>query len=112
MLAEFSKHLEDFKIPRNIGTEYSNQHGEIHCFCDSSDRMYACVVYLKIVTPNSVVVDIVASKSKMFPLNSELTMPRKELVSCVLGVRFLNTVSSAIGRVDTIFYWSDSMVCL
>ena len=83
---------------------------EMHVFCDSYTLAYGAVVYIRIVTSIGARVSLLASKTKVSPLKV-LTIPRLELLGCVL----LSKVCLAVGsRVDLseIFCWTDSEVAL
>ena len=75
---------------------------------------YCAIVYTHIVTSISVRVSLLASKTKVAPLKV-LTIPRLELLGCVLMSKVVKEVSVAAGsRVDLseIFCWTDSEVAL
>jgi len=87
---------------------------ELHGFCDSSVKLYCAVVYVKIVTKNGVKVFFWSSKTKVAPLKS-LTIPRLELLGCVLLTKLIEDINRALlGRVkiDRVVCWTDSKVAL
>uniref|UniRef100_A0A7M5X4Z8 Uncharacterized protein n=1 Tax=Clytia hemisphaerica TaxID=252671 RepID=A0A7M5X4Z8_9CNID len=87
---------------------------ELHGFCDSSEILYCSVVYLRVISETGISVFFLTSKSKVAPLK-KVTIPRLELLSCVLLSDLLNNVRSALsGRisVDATRCWSDSKVAL
>ncbi|CAG7831255.1 unnamed protein product, partial [Allacma fusca] len=79
--------LPQVKIPRwIIGGSSEKSNWSIHTFSDASKGAYAASVFLRAVTPNSVHVQLVLAKSRVAPLKA-LTIPRLELLSCLIGVR-------------------------
>ena len=87
---------------------------DLHGFCDSSNQIYCTVVYLRIETTFGIRVSLLVSKTKVTPLK-KLSMPRLELLSCVLLSKLLNEVLSIVTKricVNNICCWSDSEVAL
>ena len=87
---------------------------DLHGFCDSSNQIYCAVVYLRIETTFGIRVSLLVSKTKVTPLK-KLSMPRLELLSCVLLSKLLNEVLSIVTKricVNNICCWSDSEVAL
>ena len=87
---------------------------ELHGFCDSSEIVYCSVVYLRVISEAGIKVFFLSSKSKVAPLK-KVTIPRLELLSCVLLGDLLKSIRSALsGRIsiDATRCWSDSKVAL
>ena len=83
-------------------------------FCGSSNQIYCAVVYLHIETTFGIRVSLLVSKTKVTPLK-RLSMPRLELLSCVLLSKLLNEVLSILTKgfcVNNSCCWSDSEVAL
>lgn len=96
------------------GTSDTLKHVELHGFCDSSKIVYCAVVYLRVVTEAGIKVFFLTSKSKVAPLK-EVTIPRLELLSCLLLSNLMKNVRSALSdrvSVDATYCWSDSKVAL
>lgn len=119
IMLEWNQIKQDFQnidsliITRHLG----NMQGpfQLHAFCDSSEKAYACVIY--IVTQNNkgeTISTLVAAKTKLAPLNKVLTIPRLELCSALLLTQLVNTVLQTYENKDniTITAWSDSMITL
>ena len=61
-------------------------------FCDASSKAYAAIIYLLIETDCGGSIKFVAAKSRVAPLSTQ-TIPRLELLLCLLLVRLTSTVS-------------------
>ena len=120
--------INEIKIPRwvNEGLVGNIKEKELHIFCDASMHAMATVAYLRVVA-NNAVVRLLSAKTKVCPLSSihesstndstekppDFTIPRKELVSCLLGARMAKVIIETLAMDDlTVFYWSDSMIAL
>ena len=87
---------------------------EIHGFCDASQKAYAAVCYVKASSKQGVAAKLITSKAKVAPLKL-LSIPRLELMGCVLLVELIESVRKAFSRVIDItrtVCWTDSEICL
>ena len=86
---------------------------QLHGFCDSSKSAYCAAIYVRQITSTGVHVRLLTAKTKVAPL-TEITIPRLELLSCLLLAELLNAVKSAIKCIEfSRFYcWSDSEIAL
>lgn len=109
------KFLEDFKLNRCYTTLTPVSY-ELHCFCDASDKAYAAVIYLKSIDAlNNSSSALVACKARVTPLKNveNFTIPRKELMAALCGVRLMKTIYSSLNLPNCEkFFWSDSQVVL
>ena len=83
-------------------------------FCDSSNQIYIAAIYLRIETTFGIRVSLLVSTTKVTPLK-KLSMPRLELLSCVILSKLLNEVLSIVRKrisVNNICCWSGSEVAL
>ena len=108
--------LQQWSIPRSYtGTGWSNIRGlALHAFGDASPRGYGACVYLVAEKEDgSVVSSLVIAKAKLAPLKT-VTLPRLELLACLLSARLLTFVHDALRFEKSLRYycWSDSMVAL
>ena len=108
--------LQQWSIPRSYtGTGWSNIRGlALHAFGDASPRGYGACVYLVAEKEDgSVVPSLVIAKAKLAPLKT-VTLPRLELLACLLSARLLTFVHDALRFEKSLRYycWSDSMVAL
>ena len=67
----------------------------LYGFCDASAAVYAAVVYLCVGTEQA---HFMASKTRVSPL-SQQTIPRLELLSCLLLARLITHVLAALETV-------------
>ena len=78
---------------------------KLHTFCDSSMKAYAALCYIR-VNKNDIFVDLLCGKAKVAPLK-KISLPRLELLSCVLLAKLLKNVKNAINKnfeITNIFY--------
>ena len=87
---------------------------ELHGFCDSSLRAYGSLVYLRVLTLNGCFVSLLSGKTKVAPMKG-FSIPRLELLGCVLLTKLMNSVKAAIKPVwgvQNVYYWTDSEISL
>lgn len=103
--------LSQLKFPRRIG--YGKRDSwSLHVFCDASKNAYATVIFLRSKDNDRVYVKFVAAKSRVSPLK-KVTIPRLELLACVLGARLAKYIVDALFLKDvSICYWTDATVAL
>ena len=68
---------------------------ELHGFCDSSLRAYGSLVYLRVLILNGCFVSLLSGKTKVAPMKG-FSIPRLELLGCVLLTKLMNSVKVAI----------------
>ena len=84
-------------------------------FCDASEKGYAAVVYLRVVTADSnkhdVGCSLVASKTRVAPLKKQ-TIPRLELLGALILARLMVRIRSILKdvKVDEEYCFTDSSV--
>ena len=79
--------------------------GVFHVFCDASKQAYCAAVYL--VTGGES--RLVMAKSRVAPLNPNLTIPRMELMAALIGARLMSFIKDTLKISEpTIVYWTDS----
>jgi len=108
--------LRVLRIPRFcfVQPEENVTRIELHGFCDSSNSVYCCNVYLRVVTSVSIKVSLLAAKSRVAPIKA-VTIPRLELLGCVLLTKLVKEIKVALKErliVDDVFCWTDSEVVL
>ncbi|CAB4013065.1 Hypothetical predicted protein [Paramuricea clavata] len=116
---KFLSELKNLKEVKRFRYVFSNNfHSgfrvELHGFCDSSKELYCAVVYFRLVSRDDVKVSFLASKTKVAPLKV-LTIPKLELLGCLLLSRLLNQIVNSLGNrvnIQNILCWCDSEVAL
>ena len=106
--------LKEIRLQRFVLLGSERDLIEIHGFSDSSKEVYSAVLYLRIVSGNSVKVSLLASTTRVAPLK-QLTIPRLELLGCLLLSRLVKDVMVALKdrvSVENMVFWSDSQVSL
>ena len=108
--------LQRIVVPRFIG--YSVHENvistELHGFCDSSEAAYSSLTYLRVETENTITVRLLCAKARVAPLK-KLTLPRLELLSCLVLSRLINITQIAIEseiKLNSVTCWSDSEISL
>lgn len=113
-LQEQSNKMVSIELPRWIGlTKFNEARIEIHGFSDASNVAYSGVVYVRIITNSgSVVVHLVAAKTKVAPIK-QITIPRLELCGAVLTAKLMDKVKTCLNVPNSNVYgWTDSTIVL
>ena len=117
---EWKKWIEEIKdvrhleIPRRYYEFDSSEirQRQLHVFCDSSEKAYGAVCYLRVVANHTVATQHVFAKSRVAPLK-KTTMPRLEFLATLLACAVLKHVMSALDFSESeIVCWSDSQIAL
>ena len=106
------KQFHEIRVPRFVFRH--SQEISLHGFCDSSELAYSAVVYILIRHENGVSVEFLTSKTKVAPLK-KLSLPRLELLSCLLLCNLIQSTLSSIESRFTIKQktcWTDSQIAL
>lgn len=107
--------LKVVRIPRFSFVDVNEaSSAELHGFCDSSKTLYCAVIYVRVLTESGVKVFFWTSKTKVSPLKV-LTIPRLELLGCVLLSELIKDVNRSIGDrilIKRTVCWTDSTVAL
>ncbi|GFY30103.1 integrase catalytic domain-containing protein [Trichonephila clavipes] len=81
----------------------------LHVFCDASKKAYAACVFLRVEYEGNVFVKLIQAKARVAPLK-DISIPRLELLACVLGTRLAASVKNDLNLPDVrIYYLTDSM---
>ena len=82
----------------------------LHVYCDASNQACGTVIYLRQGDQSH----IVSAKSKVAPLNNKtMSLPRLELIACLMGVRLAKTVKKT-DQYDNlpVHFYPDSNIAL
>jgi len=104
--------LEQVKVHRWLSSESPETLVELHGFADASERGYAAVVYVRIVSHASTMVRLLAAKTKVAPIKP-VSLPRLELCAAVLTTNLTFHLRKSLSLFTApVFLWSDSKVTL
>ena len=78
---------------------------QLHIFCD------ATTVFLRVHYEDFVSVQLIQGKARVAPIQ-KMTIPRLELMGCVIGARLGNTIHNTLSTKVPCFYWTDSTTAL
>ncbi|XP_064074465.1 uncharacterized protein LOC113394292 [Vanessa tameamea] len=87
---------------------------ELHTFADASQAAYAGAVYMKVTDGfGNIRVNLVTSKTKVSPVEKEISIPRLELCAALLATKLIHEVSQIMQiPKEDLYAWSDSTVVL
>ncbi|KAK7938259.1 hypothetical protein WMY93_001585 [Mugilogobius chulae] len=108
--------LPQVNFPRcyeSTAMELTGMTRELHVFCDSSERAYGSVAYLRSEDClGQVSVSFVMSRSRVAP-RKQISMPRLELCAAVSGAQLAALLQKEIGvPIQQVSLWSDSTTVL
>ncbi|GFW38105.1 uncharacterized protein TNCV_835441 [Trichonephila clavipes] len=105
--------LAGIKIPRCLNLSSNGiKRLTLHVFCDASKKAYAACVFLRVEYEENVFVKLIQAKARVAPLK-DISIPRLELLACVLGTRLAASVKNDLNLPDVrIYYLTDSMTAL
>lgn len=104
--------LEDVRVPRWFHGAATENAFELHRFSNASERAYAAVIYVRIVTNGEPRVSLVIAKTKVAPLR-RVSLPRLELCAAALLSSLANHVRVTLGLSPfSVHLWTDSTVTL
>ena len=114
-LAELRR-INCIRVPRYLfSTVVGNlKQISVHGFCDSSEQAYCATVYVCTAASDGYASRLVSSKTKVAPIK-EHSIPRLELLSCLLLVELMQSFCTAVSSIVDIedkYFWSDSEVAL
>ncbi|XP_025262293.1 uncharacterized protein LOC112637250 [Camponotus floridanus] len=104
--------LEQLRLHRWLRADDQPKRVELHGFADASERGYAAVVYLRVVSSPSTTIKLLAAKSKVAPIKP-VSLPRLELCAAVLVTNLTFHLREALDLLSApVTLWSDSRVTL
>lgn len=105
-------HIKRVSIPRWLHYS-STARTELHVFADASQLAYGAAVYLRVVEENEVYVNLISAKTRVAPIEKQLSIPRLELCGAVLGTKLIFEISQVMNIPKTNLYaWTDSSIVL
>ncbi|GFX73255.1 integrase catalytic domain-containing protein [Trichonephila clavipes] len=108
--------LDNLRIPRLVLDSTNDEVSdliEIHIFCDASKLAYGAAAYVKVRKQNEVLVNLIASKTRVAPLKA-VTLPRLELLGALVAARLSSRVQEIVRKKKEckVFHWTDSKIVL
>jgi hypothetical protein len=86
---------------------------QLHLFTDASEMAYGAVIYMRSVREDeNIEVHILCAKNRVAHLGQARTIAEMELLGILCGARMVDRVISTLARIDKVFLWTDSRVCL
>ncbi|UYV67896.1 hypothetical protein LAZ67_5002443 [Cordylochernes scorpioides] len=102
--------LDQIKIPRCILPIKGRT--TLHVFCDASAIAYATVIFMRIENASVIVVRFVEARNRLATIK-RITIPRLELLACLIGARLLVHVLENLEESSEKFQcWTDSSPAL
>ena len=77
-------------------------------------KTYSALCHTRVTTKNYIFMNLLCGKVKVAPLK-KISIPCLELLSCVLLAKLLKNAKNTLNKnfeITSIFYWSDSEICL
>jgi hypothetical protein len=86
---------------------------QLHLFTDASELAYGCCIYMRSISyDEQISVHLLCGKNRMAHLGQGRTIAEMELMGILCGAKMLERVVTTLDRVDKIYLWTDSRVCL
>jgi hypothetical protein len=86
---------------------------QLHLFTDASELAYGACIYIRSILSNgTIVVNLLCTKNQVAHLAKARTIAEMELMGIYCGAKMFDRVMSTLTRVDKVFLWTDSRVCL
>ena len=101
------------EIQRHIEPGFNIASVEMHYFSDASTTAFAACCYARFKgTDGETSLSFIIGKCKVVPLKPVLTVPRLELMACVLSTQLAMVVRKELPWSAREFFWTDSNVAL
>ncbi|GBO33783.1 hypothetical protein AVEN_31648-1 [Araneus ventricosus] len=104
--------IANIRVPRWFSISPAMESLSVHVFCDASQKAYATCIFLRVEQGDKIVVTLVHARSRVAPVKT-VTIPRLELLACLIGARLLSSVLNDLKLYDVnIYCWTDSTTAL
>ncbi|XP_065665735.1 uncharacterized protein LOC136087157 [Hydra vulgaris] len=105
--------ISSITVPRYCFKEQDEiaKYVTLHGFSDSSQVAYSAVIYAQVKTKEGWMSKLITSKTKVAPIK-KLTIPRLELLGCLLLANLMHKVVQDVLILGKICYWTDSKISL
>ncbi|XP_045459596.1 uncharacterized protein LOC123670134 [Melitaea cinxia] len=118
LLAEWNRYRENLAYIKNLSIprwlHYSNAISiELHVFADASQAAYGAAVYMRVINEERVYVNLITSKTKVAPIEKQISIPRLELCGAALAAKLILETSQVLCvPKNKLFAWTDSTIVL
>jgi hypothetical protein len=86
---------------------------QLHLFTDASEMAYGACIYIRSVLMSGLIeVHLLCAKNRAAHLAKARTIAEMELMGIYCGAKMFNRVMDTLHRVDQVYLWTDSRVCL
>ncbi|XP_072946166.1 uncharacterized protein [Epargyreus clarus] len=105
--------LTQLQIPRWLNVT-SGSKTELHVFSDASRLAFSAAVYARVIDEtNQIHVHLVTAKTKVAPIQKELSIPKLELCGAALAAKLISEVSQVMEiPKENLNGWTDSTIVL
>nr|XP_026492511.1 uncharacterized protein LOC113398129 [Vanessa tameamea]XP_026492512.1 uncharacterized protein LOC113398130 [Vanessa tameamea] len=105
--------VQGIMIPRWLQVK-RDYYVELHAFADASQAAYAAAVYMKSKDEiSNVSVHLITAKTRVAPVEKEISIPRLELCAALLAAQLMFEVSQVLNiPKERLRAWSDSTIVL
>ncbi|GBM98591.1 hypothetical protein AVEN_215101-1 [Araneus ventricosus] len=104
--------IANIRVPRWFSISPTTESLSVHVFCDASQKAYATCIFLRVNQGDKIVVTLVYARSRVAPVKT-VTIPRLELLACLIGARLLSSVINDLKLYDVnIYCCTDSTTAL
>lgn len=105
-------HIKGLSIPRWLYYTRASR-VELHVFADASQAAYGAAVYMRVISDERVYVSLISSKTKVAPIEKQVSIPRLELCGAALAAKLMSETSQVLGvPKENLFGWTDSTIVL
>ena len=110
------RRLREVKIPRTFhhGIQAKIVNRQLHTFGDASELVYASMAFLRNEHEDGqITCGLVATRNRLAPLKTKLTIPRMELNGCRLSSQIAAQIKKDIDiEINSVYHWTDSSAAL
>jgi hypothetical protein len=86
---------------------------ELHLFTDALEMAYAATIYIKSIREDGTIeVHLLCAKNRIAHLGQARTIAEMELLGIFCGSKMVDRVINTLERIDKVYLWTDSRVCL
>lgn len=105
-------HIKNVSIPRWLQCSHTSTI-DLHVFADASQVGYAAAVYIRVVEGDRVYVNLISAKTKVAPIEKQLTIPRLELCGAKLAAKLIFETAQVMNIAkENLYAWTDSTIVL